>query len=310
VTRRRWLLGPTVALVGTLALSLPVVAQTEIEPEAFLESLRRAQEVAMLGGQDPSILRMAELRAALGLPVHVVLDDWSVEIRHDRLLDALSGATAEDFRLAGERLAALERSLTDAVARERASPDRLAAALDGAFRGVVPPRPDPLQVVLGALDDAFQSVMRRLGPVLAGAGSVLAVIALFGVLAMVALFLMPSRLVPDRVARRTGLSGNAGQSVDWAARADEALRSGDRHEAVRALYLALLASLAGKGILDDAPALTAGEARFAVQRRRPALLPSIARATESYERVIYGGATPDDRDIEHLRAATTRARER
>ena len=121
-------------------------------------------------------------------------------------------------------------------------------------------------------------------------------------------FLLRSRLVPDRAASSGAQGRRHDRSVDWAARADEALRAGDLHEAVRASYLALLAVLAGRGIVANAPALTAGEARFAVRRARPGLFPAIARATESYERVIYGGETPDRADVDHLREATAEAR--
>jgi hypothetical protein len=77
---------------------------------------------------------------------------------------------------------------------------------------------------------------------------------------------------------------------------------------VRAFYVALLVALAARGVVADAPALTAGEARVAVRRVRPELFPTIAQATDTYERVVYGGDTPDAGDIQHLRDATTRVR--
>ena len=136
----------------------------------------------------------------------------------------------------------------------------------------------------------------------------LAWVALILIGAIVVVYLFRARLVPDRVSSAGRADRGGSGPVDWAARAEEALRAGDLHEAVRTMYLALLATLAGRGIVADAPALTAGEARFAVQRRRPALFPAIARATDAYERVIYGGAVPDERDVEHLRDAAAEAR--
>ncbi len=305
---RRWLLAPILTLVGTLALAAPGVAQTHISPEEFRGRLERAAALARLDGTAPSGQRMAELRGALGLPVDVVIGDWPGAIPKDPFLESLSGESVVDFDRAGQRLAALGNALDDALSREARSVAEMADALAGAYRGVVPPRPDPLTSVLQYFEDVIQAILQRIGSVLANAGSVLTWVALIAIIAFAAWFLLRSRLVPDRVSR-TDLEGRRpASSVDWAARADEALRAGDLHEAVRASYLALLAVLAGRGIVANAPALTAGEARFAVRRARPALFSAIAQATDSYERVIYGGATPDRRDVERLREATAEAR--
>ncbi len=201
----------------------------------------------------------------------------------------------------------LERSFADAVSAQPVDSARVAAALDEAYRGVVPPRPDLLSEILRVIGEVIEAILQRFGDVLANAGNALAWIVLIAIAAIAVLLLFRARLVPDRVSP-AARSLRASESVDWAARAEEALRAGDLHEAVRALYLALLVVLAGRGIVAEAPALTAGEARFAVQRRRPALFPAIARATESYERVVYGGAAPDERDVEHLRDAAAQAR--
>jgi hypothetical protein len=304
----RWPGAPILALIGVLALASPGLAQTRLTPEEFRERLDRAAELARLDGTAPSQQRMADLRDALGLPVEIVIDDWSGEIRRDPLLDGLSGASANDFERAGLRLAALGAALDDAISRETRSSAEIADALAGAYSGVVPPRPDPLLIVLQYFEDVIQAILQRLGSVLANAGSALAWVALVAIVLFAAWFVLRSRLVPDRVASASTQGRRTTSSVDWAARAEEALRAGDLHEAVRASYLALLAVLAGKGFVANAPALTAGEARFAVRRLRPALFPTIARATDSYERVIYGGATPDRSDVEQLREATAEAR--
>jgi len=304
----RWLLVPIAALVGMLAFVAPGNAQTQLSSEAFLDRLHRARELARLDGEGPSPKRMTDVRAALGLPVEIIIGDWSVTMGPDPMLDGLSGENAGDFQRAGERIAALERSLTAALSREAPPSDRIAQALADAYRGVVTPRPNLPEIVLRIVAEVVQGIVQRIGGLVAGAGSALAWIALVAIGVFAAVFLLRPGLVPDRVSRRAATGRGATGSVDWAARADEALRAGDLHEAVRALYLALLAVLARRGIVADAPALTAGEARFAVRRARPTLFSEIARATESYERVIYGGATPDERDIEQLRAATTKVR--
>ena len=306
----RWgrLLVPGAALVATLALVGPTVAQTPISPDEYLDRLARAQELAELDGEGPSTERMDELRATIGLPIEVEIGGWLVEVPDDPILDGLSGQTDADFELAALRLAALAESMTDAIAADPLTADQVAAALGQAYAGVVPPPPNVLETVLRVIGEVFEAVVQRIGDVIASAGNALAWIILIAIGVIAVLVLFRARLVPDRVAP-AGRRGRAGAgSVDWAARAEEALRAGDLHEAVRALYLSLLSILAGRGIVADAPALTAGEARFAVQRTRPALFPAIERATESYERVIYGGATPDGGDIERLRDATAQAR--
>jgi hypothetical protein len=308
VTGRRWQLAPITLMIGMLVLAPPSAAQTQLSPEEFRVRIDRATELARLDGTAPSPERMADLRATLGLPVDIVIGDWSGEVPQDPILDSSSGETAAEFERAGERLGALRDSVAAAISREPYPAGSVAEALAGAYRGVVPPRPNPFATVLQIFDDVFQAIVQRVGKLVANAGNALAWIALIGIVAFAALFLLRSRLVPDRVSRvdATGRRGVA--SVDWAARADEALRAGDLTEAVRASYLALLAVLAGRGIVSTAPALTAGEARFAVRRTRPALFPVVARATDSYERVVYGGADPDRRDFEQLREATAEAR--
>lgn len=299
---------PVAALVGTLVLAATGVAQARIDPDEFGDRLRRAQELAQLDGDPASRERMADLRDALGLPVEIAVGEWVVEIPPDPILRDLSGDSASDFEVARDRLSALEASLTDALAREPPGSARIADALAEAYRGVVPPQPDVLSLILGWIGDVIEAVLVRIGNVVVNAGNVLAWVVLLVIVGIAIAYLARARLVPDRVSSAARASRGAIGPIDWAARADEALRAGDLREAVRALYLALLAVLAGRGIVADAPALTAGEARFAVRQTRPALFPAIDRATDAYERVVYGGAAPDQHDVEHLREATTQAR--
>jgi Domain of unknown function (DUF4129) len=295
--------GPIAALAGVLALVGIAAAQDEISPDQLLERIQRARELAREEGA-----RVDEVRATLGLPVEVTIGDWTVVLEPDPVLQGLSGDDASTLELAAQRLDALEASLTDALAADAPDAARIASALSAAYAGTVPPRPDAFQAVLSALGDVLGAILQRVGDALAGAGNVQGWVVLLGIAGSVLVVLLRARLVPDRVSTAGRAARSGSGAVDWAAAAEAALRAGDLHEAVRALYLAMLAVLAGRGIVADAPALTAGETRFAVQRVRPAIFPAIARATESYERVVYGGATPDQRDVEHLREATAQAR--
>ena len=296
------------ALIGILALPSLAVAQDSLDPDAFIDRLERAQGLAHLDGAAPSTERMGSLRSTLGLPVEIVIGDWSTVIPRDPVLEGLSGTSGDDFERAAQRLASISRTLSAAVSRTPHQRADLDAALDAAYRGVVPPRPDPVMLVFQAVEDVIQAILQRIGDVVGRAGDALAWIVLIGIVVLAAIALLRSDLVPDRQSRTRGLASDGVHSVDWVARGEAALRAGDLHEAVRAFYVALLVVLAARGIVADAPALTAGEARIAVRRLRPELFPAIAQATDTYERIVYGGDRPDERDIQHLREATTRVR--
>jgi hypothetical protein len=224
-------------------------------------------------------------------------------------LAGLRGTSPAHFKRAADRLAALATSLEEAVARAMPDTHDLARALDDAYRGIAQPRPDLPGLVLQWVGEALGWILQRISRALGAAGTPLAwLVVLLTAVAVAALTWRRGRLVPDRVLSSGAGARRGTGPVDWSGLADEAIRAGDLHEAVRALYLALLASLAGRGLLADAPTLTAGEARSAVSQARPALFPAVSRATKSYERVVYGGAPPDQGDLDHLRQAAALAR--
>lgn len=303
--RRAWLPVVGLALAAVFQATGLVLAQGEtVSAEDFLARLRRAESLAELDGAAPSPARMEQVRDALGLPLDVDLGGWGLQVERDPVLQELSGETAEDFERAANRLRVLEGALEDAGQRQVPTADEVADALRGAYRSIAPTAPNPLDAILRGAADLIRALLDRLVSLLGGAGSGLAWIALavVGAAAVVLLLrnfrLLPERILPDADGRRGGP-----ERTDWATRADEAIRAGDLTEAVRALYLSLVVNLARAGLVADAPALTAGETRAAVARRRPALLPAVVRATDAYERVVYGGDTADERDLGHLREA-------
>ncbi|MCW3037952.1 MAG: hypothetical protein JWM17_3264, partial [Actinobacteria bacterium] len=91
--------------------------------------------------------------------------------------------------------------------------------------------------------------------------------------------------------------------TDWDRVAREAMARGDLAEAVRARYGALLASLAGRGIVPDTPSLTAGECRRAVAGGLAGVYPVVAKATTIFESVMYGAAEATAGDVDTLAAA-------
>lgn len=295
-------------VAGALGSVERTVAQDELTPEEFADRLAAARDLAARGVDDPSPQRMAAVRAQIGLPVHVRLEDGIVEIADDPLA-GLDGTGSADFDRASERLAAMATSVGEAARRPMLSRDAVVGALEDAYRGIAPPRPDPLEVVLRWIGEAVGWVLYRIQQAIGAAGTLLPwLVVLLAAGAVAVLVWRRARFLPDRVVRSGDGAGRGVPAVDWSRRADDAIRAGDLREAVRALYLSLLESLARRGLLADAPTLTAGEARLAVSRSRPALFPAVARATESYERVIYGGTPPDHDDVDLLRQADAQAR--
>lgn len=304
----RALVAVPLAVAGILASVGPTAAQDELTPQEFADRLGAARDLADRGVDDPSPRRMGEIRALVGLPVRVLVEGGAVEIADDPLA-GLTGARAGDFERASQRLAVMAASLEDALTRPMPNRDAVDGALREAFRGIAQPRPDPLEVILRGVGESIGWVLHRIQQAISATGMLLPwLVVVLAAGAVAALVWRQARIVPDRVVRSSGGADAAGLAVDWARRADESLRAGDLRETVRALYLALLESLARRGVLANAPALTAGEARSAVARSRPALFPAVARATESYERVVYGGAPPDHDDVDLLRQADALAR--
>jgi hypothetical protein len=300
-------------IVAVATIAAVVVASTALAAEpANADDLRArfdaARSQAELGIAQPSPERMAEVRRTLGLPLQASVAGWSVDVPADPVLATLRGETSNDFVRAASRIELLEGSLDAALASDVPDPARIATALGSAYSGIVRVQPDPGELVLRAISNTIEAALYRLGRAFGGSGAWILVLVLAAVVGLGLLQLsrgarlLPDRLAPDRSGPRPATASN------WSAMADAAIRAGDLREAVRIMYVALVVSLAARGLLADAPALTAGEARTAVRRTRPELLPAVVRATESYERVIYGGVEAGEQDIEQLRQATTLAR--
>jgi hypothetical protein len=91
----------------------------------------------------------------------------------------------------------------------------------------------------------------------------------------------PARRLPALVIERR-------PARDWLADAIAYEQAGAWRDAVRCRYRALLAELAGRGVLDEIPGTTAGEYRQTVARRAPAVGRPFGQASELFERAWYG----------------------
>jgi hypothetical protein len=135
------------------------------------------------------------------------------------------------------------------------------------------------------LADRFARFLGQL--TLGGVGSWALVLALLAVLVL--LVVRFSRgLTPDP-GRRLTYSVIAGRTAaEWRADAAEHERAGEWRLALRCRYRALVADLAGRGLVEEVPGRTAGEYRAEVGGRLPAAAADFAGATELFERAWYG----------------------
>jgi hypothetical protein len=124
----------------------------------------------------------------------------------------------------------------------------------------------------------------------------------------VIILLVLRRLGVNLVPERSGSSADPTfVATDWHGLAEQAIRRGDLREAIRALFHALVVTLASREVIAADPGVTAGECRSAVARAMPALYPSVAEATKAFERVAYGGAPAGQGEVDALRTANREA---
>jgi hypothetical protein len=88
----------------------------------------------------------------------------------------------------------------------------------------------------------------------------------------------------------------ARSAAEWRAEASAHETAGRWREALRARYRALVADLAGRGVVEEIPGRTAGEYRRMVDRAAPAVAAPFDEATGLFEETWYGNrrSGPDD----------------
>ena len=98
------------------------------------------------------------------------------------------------------------------------------------------------------------------------------------------------------------IAGNRSRpAAAWRAEAEDHERAGEWRHALRCRYRALVADLAGRGVLDEIPGRTAGEYRSELAVAVPAAGPPFAGATELFERAWYGGRPTGAGDADRFR---------
>jgi hypothetical protein len=92
----------------------------------------------------------------------------------------------------------------------------------------------------------------------------------------------------------------------WAAEAARLEAEGRWRDALRCRYRALVAGLAGAGVVEEIPGRTAGEYRLLVRQSRPAVDEPFGGATDQFERAWYGEADTGPDDTAAIRALADR----
>jgi Domain of unknown function (DUF4129) len=97
---------------------------------------------------------------------------------------------------------------------------------------------------------------------------------------------------------------------EWRAEAEVHERAGEWRQALRCRYRALVADLAGRGLVEEVPGRTAGEYRGEVRRNAPGAAEAFSGATDLFERAWYGRAPTGADDASHFRDLAGRVLER
>jgi hypothetical protein len=189
-----------------------------------------------------------------------------------------------------------------------ANPRRVHEAIDAILaRREFVPEPRSL------LERAWDWVLDQLGELLgalfdAGAGSAVGwvVVALFSLVAVALAVRFSRRLHSDPVV--AGPSGGSPRRsvTDWRADAAAHEAAGNWRAALRCRWRALVADLAGRGLVEEVPGRTAGEYRRQVASALPSVAPDFDAATNLFEAAWYGDRPADADQAERLRLLSER----
>jgi hypothetical protein len=165
------------------------------------------------------------------------------------------------------------------------------------------PGPSIIQRIERWISEAISRALDAISGV-AGGGFVASLILIAAVALVVVMLLRfgkgVQRDAPRPAARvRTGRGRSAD---DWRAEAAQHEAAGKWRDALRCRYRALVAELAGNGLLDDIPGKTTGEERADIARAAPDASPPFTEATALFDDVWYADAPTGAAENERLRS--------
>lgn len=178
-------------------------------------------------------------------------------------------------------------------------------------------RPEFQPAARPLLDRIWSWIVTRLGELLASltttaAGSIIG-------LAIFALILLLLGLLAARFVRTMSRSPEVAAAVvatprrsaaEWRAEAETHEAAGEWRQAVRCRYRALVADLAGRGVIEEVPGRTSGEYRGEVDHNLPGAAEAFAGATEVFDRAWYGRQPTGEGEAARFRDLAGRVLER
>jgi len=165
------------------------------------------------------------------------------------------------------------------------------------------PGPSIIERIERWVSDAIGRVLDAISGV-AGGGLIASVILIAAVALAVMMVLRFSRGVQTDVARPAARvrTGRGRTAEDWDAEAAQHEAAGRWRDALRCRYRALVAELAGNGLLDDVPGKTTGEERAEIRRAAPAASDAFTEATGLFDDAWYGDAPTGPDETGRLRS--------
>ena len=135
-------------------------------------------------------------------------------------------------------------------------------------------------------------------------GTVALVVAAAAILAVVIYYARSMRRDPGLGVTVDGPVGRAAEQ--WLADADRLEEQGDWRGALRCRYRALVAELAGAGLLEEVPGRTTGEYLAIVEADVPLAADAFRAATRRFESAWYGHTDVNATDVEEFTATARR----
>ena len=188
------------------------------------------------------------------------------------------------------------------------TPDRTAAqAQDAAQEVLSRPEfhragPSIIERIEGWVSDGLNRVLEVFSGV-AGGGVIATVILIAAAVLVVMMLLRFGRGVQRDPGLPAALvrTGRGRTADEWRAEAAGFEAQGQWRAALRCRYRALVAEVAGRGVLDDLPGKTTGEERVEVARAMPAVGEQFREATALFDEAWYGDAPTGPTEAARLR---------